>query len=126
MALFGTSKNQGEERKITCACNVGGESTTIRDEKNENTCCNKATNGICCVKVLGAGCKSCHELYKSTQEAMKKMNIDVEVEYITDMKKIMTYGVMSMPALVVNEKVISMGKVLKTAEIEKIIHTLGL
>ncbi len=125
MALFGPSKNKGEERKTTCACNVGGESNTTRDEKKENTCCSKATDGICCVKVLGAGCKSCHELYKYTQEAMKKMNIDVEVEYITDMKQIMTYGVMSMPALVVNEKVVSMGKVLKTAEVEKIIHTLG-
>lgn len=126
MSLFGASKNKGEDKKITCACNVGGQSTTTEDNVNkESTCCGNATDGICCVKVLGAGCKSCHELYKYTQEAMKNMNIDVEVEYVTDMKKIMTYGVMSMPALVVNEKVVSMGKVLKSTEIEKLIHTLG-
>ena len=45
----------------------------------------------------------------------------MEVEYITDMKKVMEYGVMSMPAIVVNEKVVSMGKVLKTAEVEKLL-----
>ena len=44
---------------------------------------------------------------------------------MTDMAKIMEYGVMSMPALVVNEKVVSMGKVLKTADVEKLLHKLG-
>ena len=50
------------------------------------------------------------------------MGIAVEAEYITDMEKVMEYGVMRMPALVVNEKVVSMGKVLKTAEIEEILR----
>lgn len=49
----------------------------------------------------------------------------MEVEYITDMKKVMEYGVMSMPAIVVNEKVVSMGKVLKTAEVEKLLKKSG-
>ncbi|MCI9125561.1 MAG: thioredoxin family protein [Eubacterium sp.] len=68
---------------------------------------------MCCIKVLGSGCKSCHALLESTKEAVKAMGLSVEVEYVTDMQKIMEYGVMSMPALVVNEKVVSMGKVLK-------------
>ncbi len=51
--------------------------------------------------------------------------MSVEVEYITDMKKVMEYGVMSMPAIVVNEKVVSMGKVLKTAEVEKLLKKSG-
>ncbi|MGN0517765.1 MAG: thioredoxin family protein, partial [Acutalibacteraceae bacterium] len=51
--------------------------------------------------------------------------LSVEVEYITDMQKVMEYGVMSMPAIVVNEKVVSMGKVLKTADIEKLLRKLG-
>ena len=50
------------------------------------------------------------------------MGLSVEVEYITDMEKVMEYGVMSMPALVVNEKVVSMGKVLKTADVIKLIE----
>ena len=53
------------------------------------------------------------------------MGLSVEVEYITDMEKIMEYGVMSMPALVVNEQVISMGKVLKAADVEKLLDKLG-
>jgi hypothetical protein len=53
------------------------------------------------------------------------MGLSVEVEYVTDMQKIMDYGVMSMPALVVNEKVASMGKVLKSADVEKLLHKLG-
>ena len=50
---------------------------------------------------------------------MANKGIDTEVEYITDMEKIMSYGVMSMPALVVDEKVVSAGKVLKAREVEK-------
>lgn len=52
------------------------------------------------------------------------MGLSVEVEYITDMQKVMEYGVMSMPALVVNEKVVSMGKVLKTNEVVTLIEKL--
>ena len=78
---------------------------------------------ICSVKVLGSGCASCHALYEHAKDAVQAMGLSVEVEYITDMEKIMSYGVMSMPALVVNEKVISMGKVLKAADVEKLLHT---
>ena len=81
-------------------------------------------NSICCVKVLGAGCKSCHELYENTKKAVAEMGLLVEVEYITDMEKVMSYGVMSMPAIVVNEKVISMGKVLKATDVEKLLKRL--
>lgn len=54
-----------------------------------------------------------------------KLGMDLEVEYITDMEKIVSYGVMSMPALVINEKVVSMGKALKTAEIISLLKKLG-
>ena len=46
------------------------------------------------------GCKSCHEQFEYTKQAVKDMGLSVEVEYITDMQKVMEYGVMSMPALV--------------------------
>ena len=46
-------------------------------------------------------------------------------EYITDLQKVVGYGAMSMPALVVNEKVVAMGKVLKAADVEKLLHKLG-
>ena len=53
------------------------------------------------------------------------MGLSAEVEYITDMEKVMSYGVMSMPAVVVNERVVSMGKVLKTADVEKLLRKTG-
>ena len=57
--------------------------------------------------------------------AVKAMGLNMEVEYITDMEKVMGYGVMSMPAIVVNEQVVSMGKVLKATDVEKLLHKLG-
>ncbi|HJA67527.1 MAG TPA: TM0996/MTH895 family glutaredoxin-like protein [Candidatus Mediterraneibacter cottocaccae] len=80
---------------------------------------------MCCIKVLGTGCKSCHEQFEYTKQAIKDMGLDLEVKYITDMQKIMKYGVMSMPALVVNEKVVAMGKVLKAADVVALLHKLG-
>ena len=75
--------------------------------------------------MLGAGCKSCHELYENAKQAVNDMGLSVEVEYITDMQKVMEYGVMSMPALVVNEKVVAMGKVLKSADVVVLLYKLG-
>lgn len=71
--------------------------------------------GIGSIKVLGSGCKACHQLYDNTVKAVEGMSI--EVEYVTDLQKIMEYGAMSMPALVINEKLVSSGKVLKPAEL---------
>ena len=71
--------------------------------------------GISSIKVLGSGCKACHQLYDNTVKAVERMGI--EVEYVTDLQKIMEYGAMSMPALVINEKLVSSGKVLKPAEL---------
>lgn len=66
-------------------------------------------------RVLGAGCKSCHRMYENALKAAEGLGI--EVEYITDMEKVMSYGVMSMPALVVDDRVVSSGKVLSESEI---------
>ena len=76
------------------------------------------------IKVLGSGCKFCHELYENTKEAVKNIGLSVEVEYVTDLEQVMGYGVMSMPGLVVDEKVASTGKVLKTVDVEKLLHKL--
>lgn len=73
------------------------------------------------IKVLGAGCKSCHDQYENVKKAVEKLGLGIEVEYITDMEKVMTYGVMNMPAIVVDEKVVSSGKVLKEKDIFKLL-----
>ncbi len=71
------------------------------------------------IKVLGGGCKKCEALLKATKEAVASKGIDADVEYITDMEQIMNYGVMSMPALMVDGKIVSTGKVLKEKEVAK-------
>ena len=73
------------------------------------------------IKVLGGGCKSCEALLKSAKEAVVNRGIDAEIEYITDMEKIMNYGVMSMPALMIDDKIVSAGKVLKAKDVEKLL-----
>ena len=122
MALFGKKKEE-EKKAPACTCNSGGSASETTDIAND--CCPEAKDGICCIKVLGSGCASCHALYENTKEAVQKMGLAVEVEYVTDLQKVMEYGAMSMPALVVNEKVVSMGKVLKTNDVEKLLHKLS-
>ena len=70
------------------------------------------------IKVLGSGCKSCEALLKAAKEAVLRKGVDAGIEYVTDMEKIMGFGVMRLPALVIDGKVVSAGKVLKAKEIE--------
>ena len=121
MALFHFGKKK-EKTAPACTC---GSGSTQEASANISECCGKPMDGICCIKVLGAGCKSCHEQYENAKAAAKAIGLSLDVEYITDMQKIMEYGVMSMPAIVVNETVVSMGRVLKAAEVEKLLHKLG-
>lgn len=73
------------------------------------------------VKVLGTGCPSCKKLENNTQEAIKELKIDAKIEKIEDIQKIMSYGIMSVPALMVDEKVVSAGQVLDREEIKKLL-----
>ena len=114
MSLFGKKKKEKEEETSCCCCGEKPVSSSV------STCCDKTINGICCIKVLGSGCKACHQLYDNAVKAAEGMGI--EVEYITDLQKIMEYGAMSMPALVVNETLVSSGKTLKPAEISELIN----
>ena len=124
MSLFNFGKKKEEEKKAPAfACTCGCPASEVSEITND--CCSEAKDGICCIKVLGAGCKSCHEQYENARKAVEEMGLSVEVEYITDMEKVMAYGVMSMPAIVVNEKVVSMGKVLKSVEVIKLLGKLG-
>ena len=120
MSLFHFGKKEEEKKASPSGCCSANEVENIT-----NTCCGEAVSGICCIKVLGAGCASCRQQYENAKEAVKNMGLSVEVAYITDMAKVMEYGVMSMPALVVNEKVVSKGRVLKAADVEKLLHELG-
>ena len=61
------------------------------------------------IKVLGTGCVTCKRLLADVKEVVTKNNWQAQVEYVTDLPTIMSYGVMSTPALVVNEKILMTG-----------------
>ena len=71
------------------------------------------------IKVLGGGCSKCETLLANTKEAVAAAGIETEVECITDFMEVASYGIMRLPALIVNNKAVSMGKVLKTKDILK-------
>lgn len=74
------------------------------------------------IKVLGACCKKSLETFENTKIAVAEMGLNVEVENIGDMAEIAKFGVMSTPALVIDGKVVSYGKFLKTKDIIKLIE----
>ena len=73
------------------------------------------------IKILGQGCADCKNLYENVKQTVAAMGLGAEVEYITDLTKIVLYGVMQVPALVIDDKVVSVGRVLKPKEIEKLL-----
>jgi len=125
--MFGIGKKK-ETRSTNCRCDEPNQSDiqcggNLKDQAD----CGCAGNVGNTVKILGSGCKNCHALLENTQAAAMAMGKadSIRIEYITDMPTVMGYGVMNMPALVLNERVVSMGKVLRPAEVRKILEDSG-
>lgn len=78
------------------------------------------------IKILGSGCVKCNQLEVATKTALEQLNMDTAIDHITDFAQIAAYGVMTTPALVIDEKVVSYGRVLKVEEVVKILQkTIG-
>ena len=145
MALFGFSKKKEEvkpqEEMAMCDCGNMCKVSDIEAKKAAEAA-KKKESGCCCggdctpetmaaaeaakaegapVKVLGSGCAKCNALEAATVEALTELGMDTGIDHVTDFTKIATYGVMSTPALVVDGKVVSYGKVLKKDEVIKIL-----
>jgi small redox-active disulfide protein 2 len=73
------------------------------------------------IEILGVGCPKCKLLAANAEAAVKELNIQAEIAKVTDIDKITEYGVMMTPALAVDGKVVSSGKVLTKDEIKKIL-----
>lgn len=73
------------------------------------------------IKVLGSCCGNCAALMANTKIALAELGMECTVEKVTDFAEIAKYGVMSIPSLVIDEKVVSTGKVLKPKDIVKIL-----
>ena len=74
------------------------------------------------IQVLGAGCQTCKKLFELTKQAVKELGIDSEVEYITDIQKIIEMGIIQTPVLIINSKTILVGS---GFDLEKIKNKLG-
>ena len=112
MGLFSKKK---EETK-SCCC--GGNCTPETMAQAEAA---KAAVGV---KVLGTGCAKCNALENAVRAALTELGMDTTIDHVTDFTQIAAYGVMTTPALVVDGKVVSYGKVLKKEEAkETVVHS---
>lgn len=126
MRLFGKK----EKRDKDCTC--GGNCQPVnKKEVKETSCCDvnfspeniekagekKKEKGI---KILGSGCSKCLALEKSAREALAELNVEENIDHITDFSQIASYGVMSTPALVVK------GKVLNKDEVKELLEENGI
>ena len=73
------------------------------------------------IKILGSGCANCKKLQAVTEEVIKGMAVEATIEKVEDIQKIMGYGVMRTPAIVINEKVKAFGRIPGKDEIKKYI-----
>ena len=110
MGLF----NKKKEETKSCCC--GGNCTPESMAKAETA---KATVGV---KVLGAGRAKCNALEEAVRSALEELGMNTTIDHVTDFSQIAAYGVMSTPALVVDGKVVSYGKVLSKDEAKIIIQ----
>ena len=112
MLLF---EKKSKKEKAACCC--GGNYDTKGMEKDDH-----AKGGGAGIKILGSGCTKCNALEAATVEALKQLGMDTAIDHVTDFSQIAAYGVMTTPALVVDGKVVSYGKVLHTDEVVKILQ----
>lgn len=107
-----------QEEKKGCSC--GGKC----DSESMEKALEKKTKGSR-IKVLGTGCAKCKSLESSVREALQELNVNEEIEHVTDFTEIASYGVMSTPALVINGNVVSFGKVLNKDEVINLLDKIG-
>lgn len=75
------------------------------------------------IKILGSECKNCRKLEENAKEAVEIGGFEATVEKVTDFTQIIKYGVVRLPALVINDKVVAIGRVVKHEEIIQLIKS---
>ena len=63
------------------------------------------------IQVFGSGCPTCHKLFEYTKEAVGELNLGIDVEYICDIQKIIEFGIMQSPVLMINDKPVLVGSI---------------
>jgi len=74
------------------------------------------------IKILGTGCPRCLQLERAVKEVVDELGIDIKVEEVKDIKKIMEYSILTTPGLVIDEKLVSSGRVPNKGEITRLIQ----
>lgn len=77
------------------------------------------------IQVIGSGCATCRKLFELTKEAVKQLDLKVDVEYIADVSKLIEMGVMTSPILTIDDKVAMVGFVPNIEKIKKLIASAG-
>lgn len=110
MGLFGKKK----EKKACCEIEIVEEAEGVAPACGCGGQCAEGT----VLTVMGPGCKKCHQLNENAEKAASALGGAVRVEYVTDAAAMANAGVISTPALLIDGKVVSQGKVLSASEIE--------
>jgi len=110
MGLFNRKKDTEETKECCCGCCEPAEPAKQEGPQGAR------------FKILGGGCPKCNALEAALKAVLQKRGMDEPIEHVTDYSEIAKFGVMSTPALVIGGKVVSMGKVLKAEEIEKLLE----
>ena len=74
------------------------------------------------IKILGTGCPNCIRLEDNVKMALEKSGINTKITKVTDIAKIMEYGIMSTPGLVFDDEVVSFGRVIEPDDIIKLLE----
>ena len=77
------------------------------------------------IKVLGPGCANCKKLEEVTRQVLASLNLDAEIIKVTDMQQIIAYEVLKTPGLVINEKLVSSGRIPSPDNVAEWIKTAG-
>ncbi|MDL2205611.1 thioredoxin family protein [Eubacteriales bacterium OttesenSCG-928-N13] len=116
MALF------GKKKKETTTCDCGGCCGAENLNAESMEAAKDAQQEGARIKILGSGCKKCNDLEANTKAALAQLGMDSAIDHVTDFSQIAAYGVMTTPALVVDGKVVSYGKVLKIDEVVELLR----
>lgn len=84
----------------------------------------KISNGVN-IKILGPGCPNCQKLEANVKQAVEELKLEAKIEKVSDIGEIMSYNVMNMPVLVVDEKIIFSGSVPEVEEIKNSLSKTG-